>query len=360
MYYLVREITCIFYQPAYNQENRNILFKEIMKRVAVSGGAGQIAYSLLFRIASGELLGSGESLALHILERPEAMPALRGVKMELDDCAYPLLQEILLFDNPYAAFEGVDVAFLVGASPRQKGMERKDLLTKNAAIFVEQGKALDAGAAKDVIVYVVGNPCNTNALVASCHAPSISPSQFFAMTQLDHHRGINLLAKKANRPVQSVHHFTIWGNHSALQVPDFTQVRFLEKDKSQPISEVIPDRGWLEKEFITQVQNRGADVIAARGKSSAASAAYAALWGVKSVIEPTPEKGWFSAGVYSLGNTYGVDEHLFFSFPVYCSGWGEVHVKQSLPWEQCIKEKIKKAEDELISERESLREQGFI
>lgn len=331
-----------------------------MKRVAVSGGAGQIAYSLLFRIASGELFGSEEPVALHILERPEAMDALRGVQMELNDCAYPLLKEVVLCDDPFAVFEGVNVAILVGASPRQKGMERKDLLMQNAAIFVEQGKALDAGAAKDIVVYVVGNPCNTNALIASRHAPSISPSRFFAMTQLDHHRGVNLLAQKAKKPVQSVHCFTIWGNHSALQVPDFTQVKFIENGQNQPISTVIPDRGWLERDFVKQVQNRGAEVIAARGKSSAASAAYAALQGVKSVVQPTRGDEWFSAGVSSSGNSYGVEENLFFSFPVYCSGWGDVRIKQSLPWDQFIKGKIKAAEDELISERESLREQGFI
>ncbi|MCB1119276.1 MAG: malate dehydrogenase, partial [Chlamydiia bacterium] len=280
-----------------------------MKRIAITGGAGQIAYQLLFRIASGELLGE-EPIALHILEVPEAIPALEGVKMELDDCAYPYLKEVHIGSDPHELFGDIDYAILVGSKPRSPGMERKDLLLDNAAIFVEQGKALN-NANPNARILVVGNPCNTNCLIALSHAKALNPKHFHAMTRLDHNRALSLLAQKSGHAISSIDHLTIWGNHSTTQVPDYEQVVIAGK----PVQESITDLVWLNDTFPITVQNRGAAVIKARGRSSAASAANAAIDAMKSLIAPTPADTWFSSACFSTGNPYGIADDLVFSFP---------------------------------------------
>jgi malate dehydrogenase len=318
-----------------------------VKRIAITGGAGQIAYSLLFRIATGELLGPDQPVALHILEVPQALQALQGVVMELEDCAYPLLQEIKIGSEPEKVFEGVNYAFLVGAKPRGPGMERKDLLFDNGKIFVEQGKAL-GDFANDPLVLVVGNPCNTNCLIALKNAAKISPMRFFAMTMLDQNRATSMLAKKANVPVTAVDRMTIWGNHSSTQVPDFLNATIEKK----PLTQKISDRKWLEQDFIAQVQKRGAEVIAARGKSSAASAAHAALKTMHKLIFPTPQESWFSAAFLSNGNPYGVKEGIVFSFPCRSKGDGKIEIVPGLLWDDFLKTKIAATEKELLEERE--------
>ncbi len=317
-------------------------------RVAVTGGAGQIAYSLLFRIASGEVFGLDQPLALHILEVPPSLIALGGVVMELEDCAFPLLKEIKTGCDPQKIFEGVNYAFLVGAKARGPGMERKDLLGENGKIFIEQGRALGDVAAKDPIVLVVGNPCNTNCLIALKNAPKIPISRFFAMTMLDQNRATALLAKKANVSVPDVKRVTIWGNHSSTQVPDFVNATVSGK----PVLDVIKDRSWLEKEFMPQVQKRGAEVIAARGKSSAASAANAAIDTMRALIQPTPRGEWFSVASFSDGNPYDVKEGLVFSFPTRSLGAGKIEIVKDLHWDNFLKEKIALTEKELLEERE--------
>lgn len=319
-----------------------------VKRIAVSGGAGQIAYSLLFRIASGEMLGPDQPVALHILEVPHALEGLKGVVMELEDCAFPLLKEIKIGSDPFEVFAGVHYAILVGAKPRGTGMERKDLLSENGKIFIEQGKALGAAAAKDVLVLVVGNPCNTNCLIALHHASQIPRTRFFAMMRLDQNRAIAALAKKAQVPVTAVERMAVWGNHSATQVPDFLHARI----QGKPVLEVIRDRKWLEEDFFAHVQKRGAAVIAARGKSSAASAAHAALYSIRSLVFPTPEREWFSCALCSDGNPYGIKEGLIFSFPCRSKGDGKVEIVKGLDWDEFLKNKIALTERELLEERE--------
>ncbi len=321
--------------------------KKELKRIAITGAGGQIAYSLLFRIASGELLGHDTPIALHLLEIPEAVGALRGVAMELDDCAFPLLREVRLGSDPYEIFEGVHYAFLVGAKPRGPGMERKDLLQENGVKFIEQGKALSEKASRDALVLVVGNPCNTNCWIAMKHAKGLSPRQFFAMTRLDQNRAQAFLANKAKVPVDEVKKVAIWGNHSALQVPDFYHAEIGGK----PAIEVIRDAAWFEKEFIPGVQKRGAEVIAARGKSSAASAANAALDAMRSLLVPTPKGDWFSMGVYAEGNPYGVTGDLIFSFPCVSRGDGKFEIVAGAAWNEFLKEKIALSEKELLEER---------
>ena len=283
-------------------------------RVAITGAAGQLAYSLIFRVASGEVFGHAQPLILHLLEIPPAMNALKGVAMELDDCAYPLLKGMVLTDQASQAFDGVNWALLVGSKPRGKGMERKDLLLDNGKIFVEQGKALEK-AARDLRVLVVGNPANTNCLIALSHAKAVPPERFAAMTRLDHNRARAQLARKAGVEMSQVTNVTIWGNHSATQFPDFLNARIGGK----PALQVIPDKAWLEGEFISTVQKRGAAIIEARGVSSAASAANAAIDHVKSVLTPTPAGDWFSAAVLTDGS-YGVPKGLVSGFPVRSDG----------------------------------------
>lgn len=317
------------------------------KIVAVTGGAGQIAYSLLFRIANGEMLGEDQPVALRILEIPEAQGALEGVKMELLDCAFPLLFDVVIGSNPSEIFEGIDLAILVGAKPRGPGMERGDLLKENAKIFIEQGKALNDRAKKEVVVFVVGNPCNTNALITLKNAPTLNPKRIFAMTRLDENRAKTQLAIKANTPVSIVANTTIWGNHSATQVPDFTNARIGEKSAE----EVISDRKWLETEFFETVQKRGAAVIEARGKSSAASAANAIVDSIQSLMHITPSGEWFSIGLFSNGNPYGIEDDLIYSFPCISKGNGDVEIVPDLARDPFIVEKMKLSEKELVEER---------
>lgn len=318
----------------------------MVRRIAVTGGAGQIAYNLLFRIASGEMLGLDQPVALHILEIPQALEALKGVVMELQDCAFPLLEEVVIGSDPHKVFKGVDLALLVGAKPRGPGMERKDLLEGNAKIFVEQGKALNAVASPDVRVLVVGNPCNTNALICAKNAPDLSPEHFFAMTRLDENRAATQLALKAGVPVRDVTNVTIWGNHSSTQVPDFINAKIGGKAATS----VISDRKWLETEFLTTVQKRGAAIIKARGKSSAASAANGAIDAIQSLYNPTE---WCSMGVYSAGNLYGVDKDLIFSFPCRSDGEGNLEIIADVPWDDFLAKKIAATEKELQEEREA-------
>lgn len=320
-----------------------------VKRIAITGAGGQIAYSILFRIAAGEMLGANQPIALHLLETPEALDALKGVVMELEDCAFPLLKEIKIGSDPHQVFEGVNYALLIGAKPRGPGMERKDLLGENGKIFIEQGKALNNAAAPDVIVFVVGNPCNTNCLIAMHHAPKIPKERFFAMMRLDQNRAKSMLAAKAKADVAEVSNVAVWGNHSATQVPDFVNAKI----RGKPALDLIKDRKWCEEEFVPKVQQRGAAVIAARKKSSAASAANAVIDSIRSLTQPTPEGEWFSVGLFSKGNGYGVKEDLIFSFPCRLNN-GKVEIVKNVPWDAFLKEKIALSEKELLDEREMI------
>lgn len=318
---------------------------EKVMKVAVTGAAGQIGYSLLFRLASGEVFGPDTKVDLHLLEITPALPALEGVVMEMNDCAFPLLNNIVVTDNAETAFDGVNWALLVGSKPRGKGMLRGDLIRENGPIFTSQGKAL-LKAADDIHVLVVGNPANTNCLIAYNNAKDIPRERFAAMTRLDQNRAYSQIAAKAGVPVTAVSNVTIWGNHSATQYPD----AFNAKVNGQPVPEVISDHEWLRGEFITTVQKRGAAIIQARGKSSAASAANAALDHVRSMISKTPDGQWFSAGVPSDGS-YGVDDGLMFSFPLTSDGAGNWSIVQGLPHDDFAKEKIQATLEELRHEK---------
>lgn len=318
-----------------------------LKRIAVTGAGGQIAYSILFRIASGEMLGMDQPIALHLLELAQSQEALKGIVMELEDCAFPLLKEIHMGSDPHQIFEGVHLSLLIGSKPRGPGMERKHLLEDNAKIFIEHGKALNVAADRDVLVFVVGNPCNTNCLIALHHAPKIPRERFFAMTRLDENRAKSMLAAKAKVPVKDVNHMIIWGNHSSTQVPDFIHAKI----QGQPALNLIKDRKWCEEEFVPNVQKRGAAVIAARGKSSAASAANAAIDSIRSLLFPTPAGDAFSVGLYSTGNPYGIKEGLIFSFPCISKGGGVVEVIKDLSWDPYLKAKISATEKELLEEK---------
>ncbi len=323
-----------------------------IKHIAVTGGAGQIAYNLLFRIAHGDMLGYDQPIALHILELPEALQALDGVRMELEDCAFPLLKQIHIGSNPKEIFKNADFALLVGAKPRGPGMERKDLLNDNGKIFVEQGSALNDVASKNVKVLVVGNPCNTNCLIAMSHAPRIPRENFHAMTRLDQNRAVAQLAQKAQVDINAVTNVTIWGNHSATQVPD----TFNAKINGKPLLETIQDQKWLQDDFVSSVQKRGATIIAARGKSSAASAASSAIDSIRQIMTPTPKGEWFSSGVFSDGNPYGVSSGLFFSFPCRSTGNGGYEIVPNLKWDDFLKKKIRETEKELLEERELVKD----
>ncbi len=312
--------------------------------VAVTGAAGQIGYSLLFRLASGEVFGSDTKITLKLLEITPALPALEGVVMELDDCAFPLLQDVVVTDNSETAFDGVSWAMLVGSKPRSAGMERGDLIRENGPIFVGQGRALNK-AADDVRIVVVGNPANTNSLIAM-HNSDVPNSRFGALTRLDQNRAYAQLAQKAAVPVSAVSNVTIWGNHSATQYPDAENAKI----NGQPALELITDRDWLQGTFITTVQKRGAAIIAARGKSSAASAANAALDHVMSFEQKTPNGRWFSAAVPSDGS-YGIEEGLMFSFPITSDGQGEYSIVQGLSWSDFAREKVALTEQELKDEK---------
>ncbi|MDG2353017.1 MAG: malate dehydrogenase [Acidimicrobiales bacterium] len=323
-------------------------------RIAVTGAAGQIGYSLVFRIASGQLCGPNQPVILQLLEIPPAMGALEGVAMELDDCAFPLLQEIELADQAGNAFDGASIALLVGSRPRSKGMERKDLLEANGEIFTGQGEALNAKAAEDLRVLVVGNPANTNCLIAMNNAPDIPNQRFSAMTRLDHNRAITQVAHKLEIPTTEITKMTIWGNHSATQYPDL----FNCKTSNKSVAEVIDDQNWLENTFIPSVQQRGAAIIEARGASSAASAANAAIDHVRDWVDATSANDWVSMAVCSDGS-YGVEEGLISSFPVTCSS-GDWEIVTDLKIDDFSKMKIDASVQELSEERDTVSDLKLI
>lgn len=323
-------------------------------KVAVTGAAGQICYSLLFRIASGALLGPDQPVELRLLEITPALKALEGVVMELDDCAFPLLSKVEIGDDAQKVFDGVNLAMLVGARPRTAGMERADLLSANGAIFTAQGKALNAVAASDIKVLVTGNPANTNALIAMNNAPDIPNERFNALTRLDHNRAITQVAQKAGVPVTSVSHMTIWGNHSASQYPDI----FHTQIDGRNAAEVINDQAWVENDFIPTVAKRGAAIIAARGSSSAASAANATVEHMHDWVLGTPEGDWVSMSVPSDGS-YGVPEGLISSFPCTVKN-GSYEIVQGLELNEFSRAKIDASVAELVEERDAVTELGLI
>lgn len=317
-------------------------------RVTVTGAAGQISYSLLFRIAAGEMLGPNQPVILQMLEITPALEALKGVAMELEDCAFPLLAGMVCTDDAAVAFKDSDYALLVGARPRGPGMERKDLLEANAAIFSAQGKALNDNASKDIKVLVVGNPANTNSLIAQRNAPDINPRQFTAMTRLDHNRALSQIANKTGTTINDVTHMTIWGNHSATQYPDLHEA----KVDGQAAIDMV-DQSWYEDDFIPTVQQRGAAIINARGASSAASAANAAIAHMRSWALGTAEGDWVSMGVYSDGS-YGIAEGLIYSFPCVCKD-GDWQIVQGLDINDFSRAKMQATETELTEERDAVQ-----
>ena len=319
-------------------------------RVAVTGAAGQIGYAILFRIASGQLLGPDTPVHLSLLEIPAALKAVEGTAMEIDDCAFPLVAGVDITDDPNKAFDGASIALLIGARPRTKGMERSDLLEANGGIFKPQGKALNDHAASDIKVLVVGNPANTNCLIAKSHAPDIPAERFTSMMRLDHNRAIAQLAAKVGATVRDVTNMTVWGNHSPTQYPDI----FHAKVKGQNAAEAANDQEWLENDFIPTVQKRGAAVIDARGASSAASAANAAVGHVRDWVLGTPEEDWVSMGIPSDGS-YGIDEGLIFGFPVTCSG-GSYQIVQGLDLNDFSKSRLDVTVKELTDERETVKQ----
>jgi malate dehydrogenase len=323
-------------------------------RVAVTGAAGQIGYSLIFRIASGAMLGPDTPVVLQLLEVTPALGALGGVKMELDDCAFPLLRDVVMTDDPNVAFGDADVALLVGAMPRKDGMERKDLLSANGGIFKPQGQAIGKNAKKDVKVLVVGNPANTNALIALSNSSGVDPRQFTAMTRLDHNRAMSQLSARVGRPVASIKKMTVWGNHSTTQYPDLTHC---EVD-GKPAKSLVNDDKWIDETFIPTVAKRGAAVIKARGASSAASAANAAIDHIRSWALGTPAGDWVSMSVPSDGS-YGVPEGLVSSFPCTCSG-GNYQIVQGLAIDDYSRAKIDASVAELNEERDAVRALGLI
>ena len=316
-------------------------------RVTVTGAAGQIGYALVFRIASGAMLGDDQPVILQLLDITPAMEALEGVKMELDDCAFPLLAGVVCTDDPDTGFKDSDYALLVGARPRGPGMERKDLLEANAAIFSVQGKAIDDSASKNIKVLVVGNPANTNALITQRNAPSIDPRNFTAMMRLDHNRSKTQIAQQTGKTVTDISKMTVWGNHSATQFPDLFNT---EVNGSKAIDQV--DQAWYEGEFIPTVQQRGAAIIKARGASSAASAANAAIDHMRDWALGTAEGDWVSMGIYSDGS-YGITEGLIYSFPCRCKD-GEWEIVQGLEVGEFSQAKMKATEQELVEERDAV------
>jgi malate dehydrogenase len=319
-------------------------------RVAVTGAAGQVAYAMLARLASGEVFGPDTKVILQLLEIPQALPALEGVAMELDDCSFPALEDMVLTDDPNRAFKDVNYALLVGSFPRKAGMERKDLLDINGKIFIGQGKALAKNAASDVRILIVGNPCNTNCLVAYNNGRDIPADRWTAMTRLDHNRARSALAKKAGVARADVTRVTIWGNHSNTQYPDFTNALI----KGKPAPEVIGDRTWLEGTFVPQIQNRGAAVIKARGASSAMSAANGAIDHVKSWLTATPSGDWVSAATVSRGE-YGVPIGLVFSFPCRADGQGNFHPIEGVKLDEFGQKKFQATLAELNEERDAVK-----
>ncbi len=319
-------------------------------RVAVTGAAGQIGYALLFRIASGAMFGLHQPVILHLVEIEPALPALNGVVMELDDCAFPLLKGVVPTASLDEGFKGVNWACLVGSVPRKAGMERKDLLGINGKIFIGQGQAIEKNAAQDVRVLVIGNPCNTNCLIAMNNAPAIPRERFFAMTRLDENRAKSQLAKKAGTDITGVSNLCIWGNHSATQYPDF----YNAKIGGRSAAEVITDEAWLKGEFISSVQQRGAAIIKARGASSAASAANAVVDSVRSIVQPTPSGDWHSLCLCSDGS-YGVEAGLISSFPIRSNGQ-KIEIVQGVPINEFSRAKIDATVNELKEERTMVSE----
>jgi len=328
-------------------------------RVAVTGAAGQVSYSLLARLASGEVFGPDKKVILHLLEIPkdpsrqglQAMDILEGVVMELDDCSFNTLADVVITDDPMKAFDGVNWALLVGSFPRKQGMERKELLGINGKIFVGQGRALAARAASDVRIVVVGNPCNTNCLVAYNNGRDIPAERWSALTRLDHNRARTALAKKAGVPNDAVTRVTIWGNHSNTQYPDFTNAQI----NGKPATEVITDRAWLENTFVPLVQKRGAAVIEKRGSSSALSAANGTIDHVKSLVRPTPAGDWISMAVVSKGE-YGVPPGLVFGYPCTTDGQGNYQIVEGLQLDDFGKSKFDITLKELLEEREAVKD----
>ncbi len=316
-------------------------------RVAITGAAGQISYSLLFRIAAGQMLGEDQPVILQLLEITPALNALKGVAMELDDCAFPLLAGIVQTDDANVAFKDADYALLVGARPRGPGMERKDLLEANAAIFSVQGKAINAVASRDIKVLVVGNPANTNAVITQCNAPDIDPRNFTAMTRLDHNRAMTQLAQKTKSSINDITNLLIWGNHSATQYPDIHNALV----NGMPAMDMI-DQAWYEEDFIPTVQKRGAAIIDARGASSAASAANAAIDHVRTWVTGTEDGNWTSMGVYSDGS-YGIQKGLIYSFPCICKN-GNWEIVQGLEINDFSRGKMAATEQELAEERDAV------
>jgi len=313
-------------------------------RVTITGAAGQIGYQLAFRIASGQMLGTDQPVILQLLEIPPALGALKGVEMELRDCAFTTLYDVVATDDPNLAFKDADYALLVGAKPRGPGMERKDLLLENAKIFSVQGKALNEHASRDVRVLVVGNPANTNALIALSNAPDLPAANFTAMTRLDHNRAISQLAAKTEAQVAEIRRMTIWGNHSATQYPDISHARIA----GRPAADLV-DRAWVENDFIPTVQQRGAAIIKARGASSAASAASSAIDHIHDWVMGTSADDWVSMGVPSDGS-YGIDEGVVYSFPVRCSG-GRYEIVTGLDIDDFSRARMDATEAELREER---------
>lgn len=317
-------------------------------RVTVTGAAGQISYSLLFRIAAGEMLGPDQPVILQMLEITPALEALKGVAMELEDCAFPLLAGMVWTDDASEAFKDSDYALLVGARPRGPGMERKDLLEANAAIFSAQGKALNDNASREIKVLVVGNPANTNALITQRNAPDIDPRQFTAMTRLDHNRAMSQIANKTGSTINDVTHMTIWGNHSATQYPDLHEAKVSGRSAIE-----LVDQDWYETDFIPTVQQRGAAIISARGASSAASAANAAIAHMRTWALGTTDGDWVSMGVYSDGS-YGIAEGLIYSFPCVCKD-GDWEIVQGLDINEFSRGKMEATENELAEERDAVQ-----
>lgn len=315
-------------------------------RVSITGAAGAIGYSLLFRIASGALFGKDTPVILQLLEITPAMKALEGVVMELNDCAFPLLEDIVMTDDANVGFAGANIALLVGGRPRGPGMQRADLIKANGPIFTGQGKAINDNAADDIRVCVVGNPCNTNALIAMYNAPDVPRERFTAMTRLDENRAKHQLAAKAGVSVKTISNVGIWGNHSDTMYPDF----FNAKIDGKPATEIITDSAWLEGDFISTVQKRGAAIIAARGSSSAASAAAAAIDHVRDMYQVTPSNDFVSMAVPSNG-AYGVEEGLIFSYPVRCDGKGGYSIVEGIELNDFAREKIETTKNQLLEER---------
>ncbi|KAJ7974989.1 malate dehydrogenase [Quillaja saponaria] len=337
-------VFCLTYDLKAEEETRS--WKKLIN-IAVSGAAGMISNHLLFKLASGEVFGPDQPIALKLLGSERSFQALEGVAMELEDSLFPLLREVRIGIDPYDVFQGVDWALLIGAKPRGPGMERAGLLDINGQIFAEQGKALNAVASQNVKVVVVGNPCNTNALICLKNAPNIPAKNFHALTRLDENRAKCQLALKAGVFYDKVSNMTIWGNHSTTQVPDFLNARI----NGLPVKEVIKDHKWLEEEFTDKVQKRGGVLIKKWGRSSAASTAVSIVDAIRSLVTPTPEGDWFSSGVYTTGNPYGIEEDIVFSMPCRSKGDGDYELVKDVIFDDYLRKKISKSEAELLAEK---------